>query len=70
MGLELGDVLREYVLLSLPMQQICRDDCAGICPKCGRNRNTGPCGCVEEDVNDRWSALRAWKQQDGVKTTD
>jgi uncharacterized protein len=67
-GMELADVLREHVLLSLPMQSICRDECAGICPKCGKNRNAGPCGCVDEPVNDRWSALRDWKN-DGAKVT-
>lgn len=69
LGMELSDVLREYVLLSLPMRQICRADCAGICPKCGLNRNTGPCGCVEEQVNDRWAALRDWKY-DKIRTKD
>jgi uncharacterized protein len=68
-GMELADVLREYVLLSLPMRLICRDECAGICPKCGKNRNAEDCGCVEEPLNDRWSALRNWKQ-DGVKTSN
>jgi uncharacterized protein len=67
MGMELAEVLREYVLLSLPMQAVCREECAGICPKCGKNRNAGACGCVEEPVNDRWSALRNWK--DAVKAT-
>jgi uncharacterized protein len=67
-GMELSDVIREYVLLTLPMQSICRDECAGICPKCGKNRNAGECGCVQEQVNDRWSALRNWKH-DGVKAT-
>ena len=68
-GIELSEVLREHILLSLPMQQICRDSCAGICPTCGRNRNTGPCGCVEELVNDRWSALRDWKH-DKLRSKD
>ena len=57
-GMELEDVLREHVLLSLPMHQICRDDCAGICPRCGVNRNTVSCDCAEEIVDDRWAALR------------
>jgi uncharacterized protein len=67
-GLDLAELLREFVLLSLPMRLVCRDDCAGICPACGKNRNTGPCDCVEEQVNDRWSVLREWKQG-GAKTT-
>ena len=57
-GIELSDVLREHILLSLPMHQVCREDCAGICPTCGENRNTGNCQCKEEHVDDRWAALR------------
>jgi uncharacterized protein len=68
LGLDLADVLREFVLLSLPMRLVCREACAGICPTCGKNRNTGPCNCVEEQVNERWSALRDWKES-SVKAT-
>ncbi len=57
-GLELRDVLREQILLLLPMQRICRDDCKGICPVCGQNRNIADCGCHEETTDDRWSELR------------
>lgn len=57
-GMELEDILREHVLLSLPMHQVCRDECAGICPRCGINRNDGSCDCAEEVVDDRWAALR------------
>src|SRR5262245_1177523 len=38
-GLELEEILKEQVLLSLPMQRVCSEDCKGICPVCGRNRN-------------------------------
>jgi uncharacterized protein len=57
-GIELAEVLREHILLSLPMHQICREECAGICPQCGQNRNTGTCTCTEQYVDDRWAALR------------
>jgi len=57
-GIELAEVLREHILLSLPMHQICREDCAGICPKCGQNKNSRTCTCTEEVVDDRWAALR------------
>jgi len=58
MGIELEDVLREQILLLLPMQRVCSDDCKGICPVCGRNRNEAFCNCRDEPANDRWSALR------------
>ena len=57
-GIELEDVLREQILLALPMQRICREDCKGICPACGQNRNQGPCNCKMEDAAGRWAALR------------
>ncbi len=60
-GLELEDVLREQILLLLPMQRVCREDCEGICPICGRNRNESHCDCHLETVDDRWGALRSLK---------
>ena len=60
-GIELNDVLREYILLSLPMQRLCGEDCKGICPHCGQNRNHQPCLCLGEAVDDRWAALRQLK---------
>ena len=57
-GLELADVIKEQVLLSLPMQRVCRDDCRGICPVCGSNRNEVPCHCEVKPADDRWGALR------------
>lgn len=58
-GLELNDVLREYVLLSLPMQRLCSEACKGICPVCGQNRNKRACDCHAEAADDRWAALRS-----------
>jgi uncharacterized protein len=60
-GLELNDVLREYVLLALPMQRVCKETCRGICPICGRNRNLSDCDCHAETSDDRWAALKMLK---------
>lgn len=57
-GLELDDVLREYVLLSVPMQRLCREHCKGICPACGQNRNLKDCQCQNEAEDARWAALK------------
>ncbi len=57
-GLELNDVLREVVLLALPMQLVCSEDCKGICPACGQNRNQSDCGCQPKPLDDRWSKLK------------
>lgn len=61
-GLELNDVLREYVLLALPMQRLCSEACKGICPDCGQNRNQDACQCTAKAVDDRWAALKQLKQ--------
>jgi len=57
-GLLLEDVLREQVLLALPLKAICRDDCRGLCPHCGRNLNQEQCTCAEPIEDPRWSALK------------
>lgn len=56
---DLGEALREYALLELPMQTLCRPDCKGICPECGADRNTEPCNCQEEIIDERFAALKA-----------
>jgi uncharacterized protein len=60
-SVELNDVLREHVLLALPMQRLCSESCNGICPVCGQNRNQQPCECQSEAVADRWAALKQLK---------
>ena len=62
-GMDLEDILREQVLLALPMQRVCREDCKGICPVCGRNRNETTCDCSIESADDRWGALRNLSSQ-------
>lgn len=56
--IDLEPVAREAVLLELPLAPLCRDDCAGLCPECGADRNAGECGHAVEVGDDRWSALR------------
>lgn len=57
-GVLLEDVLREQVLLTLPMRTVCREECKGLCPHCGRNLNQGQCQCAATAPDDRWSALK------------
>jgi DUF177 domain-containing protein len=60
-GVELNEVLREFVLLTLPMQRLCREDCKGICPECGQNRNQKECQCQASAIDDRWQALKGMR---------
>jgi uncharacterized protein len=56
-SLLLEDVLREQVLLALPVRTLCKPDCKGLCPRCGENRNSHPCTCDEGPSDPRWEAL-------------
>jgi uncharacterized protein len=57
-GLQLEDIVREQVLLQLPMQRVCSEACKGICPVCGANRNEVDCACRPQAPDDRWMALK------------
>lgn len=60
-SLMLEDVLREQVLLSLPVRTLCKPDCKGLCPRCGENRNIRECSCEEGPADPRWEALAGLK---------
>jgi uncharacterized protein len=57
-GLLLEDVLREQVLLAVPIKLICSEQCRGMCPRCGQNLNVEQCACAEPLASDRWAALK------------
>lgn len=61
--LHLEEILREQILLSIPMQKVCRPDCKGICPNCGGNRNEVTCGCQPRPADARWAALSKLQQE-------
>lgn len=55
---DLRPVLEENVLLELPLVPLCREDCNGLCPVCGKNRNEDACGCTEERIDPRLAGLK------------
>lgn len=55
--LDLGPVLEEQVQLNVPMRPLCREECRGLCPTCGADRNDGDCGCRDEASDPRWAGL-------------
>ena len=59
--LDLKEVVREQILLNLPEQVFCKEDCRGLCQKCGANRNLINCSCEENEIDPRWSALKNLK---------
>jgi uncharacterized protein len=56
-GLLLEDAVREQVLLTLPGRTLCQEDCKGLCPHCGTNRNLTRCECAEKVVDPRLAPL-------------
>ena len=57
--LDLGEVVREQLLLAVPLKRLCREQCRGLCPVCGANRNATACACkIEESQDPRLAPLR------------
>ena len=55
--ISLAELIREQLLLLLPVKPLCNDDCAGLCPSCGQNLNEGSCTCSKETLDPRLSVL-------------
>ncbi|MDF0645313.1 MAG: DUF177 domain-containing protein [Nitrospira sp.] len=58
---ELAPMLREHVILAAPMQPLCHEDCAGLCPRCGKDLNEGPCQCPMEPAPTAFRVIRSMK---------
>ncbi len=59
--LDLTEAVRQYSLLNIPMKALCKKDCAGLCPTCGKNLNEGKCRCPKDKNDPRWSKLAELK---------
>ncbi len=55
------DIVREQILLALPVDSLCSETCLGLCPRCGKNLNEGECACPAPEPDPRWAALRRLK---------
>jgi uncharacterized protein len=56
--IDLAELVTEAILLAIPMKYLCRTDCKGLCPICGTPIGTKPCGCIVEEINPKFEALR------------
>ena len=61
--LDLGEPVREEMILGMSPYVVCDPDCRGLCPECGANRNTETCCCTRTESEPRWDALRALKEE-------
>ena len=59
--IDLRELVREQILLNIPEQIFCSEDCKGFCQKCGANRNLIDCKCEEKEIDPRWAALKNLK---------
>ncbi|HEX9704926.1 MAG TPA: DUF177 domain-containing protein [Gemmatimonadales bacterium] len=61
--IDVRGAVREELILALPKYVVCREDCRGLCPRCGKDLNAGPCGCTATATDTRWQALAALKDK-------
>jgi len=57
-AIDVDEIVKEQILLAVPTRMLCREDCKGICPDCGIDRNTGECDCITNEIDPRWAALK------------
>ena len=55
---DIDALVTEEILLTVPDHILCKDDCKGICPRCGADRNSVDCGCETAEVDPRWAGLK------------
>lgn len=61
-AVDLDELVREQILLALPSRHLCREDCKGLCQKCGANLNENHCSCEQGETDPRWAALADLKK--------
>jgi uncharacterized protein len=62
-GLELYTLLRDQLLLSMPLKQVCSKECKGLCQRCGIDLNVKSCNCPEKDADNRFAVLEQLKNK-------
>lgn len=56
--IDLSQLIKELIILSIPMKTLCEDECKGICPKCGANLNLSECNCDNDEIDIRFASLK------------
>lgn len=62
--INLEELIRQSLLVAIPLQPLCREDCKGLCPNCGKNLNEGPCDCAKDDTESPFAALKDLLNED------
>jgi uncharacterized protein len=61
--IDLDPYIREALLLQLPFVPVCREECQGLCPTCGSNRNSASCDCEQQLLDPRLLRLQTWREE-------
>jgi uncharacterized protein len=61
--IDLEPMLRDALTLALPLHPLCREDCPGLCPSCGRRLDVGTCDCFQDEADPRWAELDALREK-------
>jgi uncharacterized protein len=59
--IDLSEMIAEQIHLSLPVKPLCKEDCRGLCPRCGIDLNEETCSCAGGETDPRWEALKRLK---------
>ncbi|HYY58938.1 MAG TPA: DUF177 domain-containing protein [Pyrinomonadaceae bacterium] len=62
LAIDIDDLVREQVLLAMPPRLLCGDECKGLCPVCGVDKNANDCACEASEIDPRWAGLAALRQ--------
>jgi uncharacterized protein len=60
--IDLDEIIQEQWLLAVPVALVCRDNCKGLCYRCGALLDDGPCGCTDEDIDSPFAKLKSLKR--------
>ena len=61
--IDISKDVRDYMILSTPMKRLCKEDCKGLCAKCGVDLNEKQCDCNDDEIDDRWKVLLELKNK-------
>jgi len=61
--IDISKDVRDYMILSTPMKRLCKEDCKGLCAKCGADLNEKQCDCNDDEIDDRWKVLSELKHK-------
>lgn len=64
--LDIAPEVLKSIIMYLPMKALCREECLGLCPRCGRSLNEGNCDCGDEDIDPRLSVLRDFFEKNNI----